>query len=148
MTWKRSLKERETRNILTLAAAYLHGEDVVLDPGPLVDHVLDGDPALGQRLGQLGDPARPVCYRDRELDQAAVGGQAPLQAAAQHRGVDVATAQGDHHPGKKIKNRKYAPIFRHYPCARPDRLFLNLRASKSVDWRIFVIVKERRVTDF
>ena len=60
-------------------------------------HVLDGDAALRQCLGELCDSAGAVAHRHRELDQTAVGGEAPLQAAPEHGGVDVAAAEQSHH---------------------------------------------------
>ena len=72
-------------------------KDVALDPCPLVHHVLDRDATLRQRLGELSNTARAVAHRHRELDQPAVNGEAPLKAASQYRGVDVATAEQGHH---------------------------------------------------
>ena len=70
-------------------------------------HVLDGDADVAKRLGQLGDAARPVAHSDGELDQAAVGGQASLQAAAQNGRVDVAAAKQDDHAAKGIILRNF-----------------------------------------
>ena len=61
-------------------------------------HVLDGDAALRQCLGQLGDAPGAVAHRHRELDEAAVGGEASLQATPQHGGVDVATTKQSDNP--------------------------------------------------
>ena len=60
-----------------------------------MDDVLDGHANRGQRPRQLGDAARPVAHSHRELDQAAVGGQAAVEAAPEDRGVDVAAAERD-----------------------------------------------------
>ena len=95
--------EREREDLRS--AAYLNGEDVVLDPGPLVDHVLDGDSAVGQSLGQLGDSAGPIRHGDCELDEAAVGRQTSLQATAQDGGVDIAATQRNDH-SKNNKNQQ------------------------------------------
>lgn len=75
-------------------------EDVGRDPGALVLDVLDGDAQPGELCAQLRDAAGPVAQRHRELDEPAVHGQPALQAAAQHRGVDVAATQQQHQPGK------------------------------------------------
>ena len=78
--------------------AHLDAEDVALEPGALVEDVLDGHAQVGQQARQFGDAARPVAHRHAELDQTPVDGQTAFQAPAQHRRVDVAAAQRDHHP--------------------------------------------------
>ncbi len=59
-------------------------------------HVLDGDSTGTDDPGQLGDAARPIAYGHIELNQAAVGGQASLQAAAEDRCINVATTKRNH----------------------------------------------------
>ena len=77
--------------------AYLHTEDVVFDPCSLVHHVFDGDSHFGEGGGQLGDTPGSVRDGDGELDQPAVSSQTAVQASPQDGGVNVSTAQRDHH---------------------------------------------------
>ena len=76
---------------------YLDAEDVALEPGPLVEDIFDADAEIGQDSGEFGDATGTVGDGDGEFDQTAVDGQTALQAAAQDRRVDVATAQWHHH---------------------------------------------------
>ena len=81
----------------TFERKYLDAEDVALEPSSFMQNVLDTDAQIGQKAGQFGNAARSVADCDAELDQTAVYGQTAVQAPAQHRRVDVATAQWDHH---------------------------------------------------
>ena len=58
---------------------------------------LDADAAFGHVLGEARNAARPVADSGAEANEALVGGQAAIDDAAQHSGVDVAATQRHHH---------------------------------------------------
>ena len=106
--------------------AYLHTEDVVFDPCSLVHHVFDGDSHFGEGGGQFGDTPGSVRDGDGELDQPAVGGQTPVQASTQDGGVNVSTAQRDHHSMNIRQNAQFRVCvfpwkskFLEYKCPPP-----------------------------
>ena len=72
---------------------YLNWKDVAFNPGPLVHQVLDRHSEFSQGPSKFGDSSGPVADGDRELDEAAVGGETAFEASAQDRRVDVAAAE-------------------------------------------------------
>mmetsp|Transcript_4027 Transcript_4027/g.11993 ORF Transcript_4027/g.11993 Transcript_4027/m.11993 type:complete len:362 (+) Transcript_4027:344-1429(+) len=73
-----------------------HLVDGRVEPRALVEDVLNGGALLGEDVRQLSDAARPVAHRNREPDEAAIGGEATLDDAPEHVDVDVAAAQRHH----------------------------------------------------
>jgi len=65
----------------------------------------------------LGDAAGTVADCGDEATESTVGGQSSFQTAAEHRRVDVAAAQRDHHPA-----RVHARLRTH----RPSKLLLYI----------------------
>mmetsp|Transcript_10563 Transcript_10563/g.31882 ORF Transcript_10563/g.31882 Transcript_10563/m.31882 type:complete len:433 (+) Transcript_10563:76-1374(+) len=73
----------------------LHVLDGRGEPGALVVDVLDGGAELRERARQLGDAAGAVGHGGDEAHEAAVGGEAAVDDAAEHGGVDVTAAERD-----------------------------------------------------
>ena len=92
-----------------------NAEDVILDPGSFVYHILDSYSKFSQssennqipifRNGrifldksnsprQFSDAARAITYCDTELDQSTVSCQTAIKASPQNCGIYVPTAQG------------------------------------------------------
>ncbi len=64
------------------------------------------DSDAGDEAREVCDASGPVAHCADEADEAPVDGEAAVQAASQHRRVDVTPAQRDHHSETR-KARQY-----------------------------------------
>jgi len=96
---QKSAAVRISHEQMGLKFLYLDAENIRGDPSPLVDDVLDGHAEAGHEFAQFSDASGSVAHGHGEFEQAAVHGQAALQATAQNRCVNVSAAERNHDSG-------------------------------------------------